>query len=132
MASPSEIVRPVLEVPAALLDKCCVIIQVETGALAGEVIESLEHLSALAGIGASGPPEHARRQFVHGGYKPSPSFVVRSHLVRPRGRLASRFAHRPSLPSHKRALLRLQRSLSPSPPTPGARDGQRRGENEFE
>ena len=65
MASTSQVMRVVLKVPAAPLDKFRVIDQLQTGALASEVLDALEHLGALLDIGAIGSPEHARWEFVH-------------------------------------------------------------------
>jgi hypothetical protein len=56
----AQIVRVVVEVPAALLDELLVVGQTHSSALLREVLKTFQHLGALISVCAIGAPEDPR------------------------------------------------------------------------
>ena len=76
VATPTEVVRVVLEVPPAAVDELFVVIQSEAVADTGELVQAVQHLRALLGCRAIHTPQHTGRKFMNRIREPVAAAVV--------------------------------------------------------
>jgi hypothetical protein len=65
VATASEVVRVVVEVPTACLDELRVVMESEASTDTSEVVQVVQHFSALRGRCAVDAPDHAGRELVN-------------------------------------------------------------------
>lgn len=65
MASTTEVVGIVIEVPPALFDELLVISQLKPTAQGSEIVQAMEHLSAFSGRRGVRTAQHASWKLVH-------------------------------------------------------------------
>ena len=82
VATPTEEVRVVLEVPSAAVDELFVVIQSEAIADTGELVQAVQHLRALPGCRAISTPQHSGRKLMNRTHEPLAVAVVADPVIR--------------------------------------------------
>jgi hypothetical protein len=80
VATPTEEVPVVLEVPPAAIDEPDVVIQPDAVTDAGEPIQAVQHLRALRSRRAVNAPQHAGRKFMNRGREPLTAAAIASTI----------------------------------------------------